>query len=110
MYQFYVALPYVIAFFPLTYMALGVLRLPKEQRKYRRDEIGLSFERMKTASMVLLVFTGVSFLGEIAFLLFVSTAHSILFELIYLSLEALAIATVVYFISIQRKVHILISN
>jgi len=72
MYQFYVALPYVIAFFPLIYMVMGVFLLPKEQRKYRRDEIGLSFGRMKTASIVLLILIGSGVLGEIIFLLFIA--------------------------------------
>lgn len=107
MYQFYIALPYVIAFFPLIYMALGVLRLPTEQRKYRRDEIGLSFERMKTASSVLLIITGIGVLGVIFFLLFVSAGDQLLLEFLYLALETLAAAAAFYFIILQRKVQIL---
>ncbi len=59
MYKFFVALPYVFAFFPLLYLALGIFHLPGETRKYRRDEIGLSFDRIKTTSRVLLIFLGV---------------------------------------------------
>lgn len=105
--QLYVALPYVIAFFPLIYMVMGVFRLPKEQRKYRRDEIGLSFESMKTASIVMLIFIGIGVLGEIIFLLFVSDGDQLLLEVLYLALETLAVSAVFYFIFSQRKVRIL---
>ena len=47
MYQFYIALPYVLLFLPLYYMVAGALRLPKKKRKFRRDEIGLSFDRIR---------------------------------------------------------------
>ena len=106
MYQFYVALPYVFAFFPLLYMAAGVLRLPKEKRKYRREEIGLSFDRMKTASIILMIFLGIGVLGEITFLLFVSVGDQSVLEFLYLSLEALAAAAVYFLISLQRQIHI----
>lgn len=106
MYQFYVAIPYVLAFFPLLYMAAGVLRLPKEKRKYRRDEIGLSFNRMKTASIVLMVFLGIGVLGEIMFLLFVSVKDQSVLEYLYLALEALAAAAVYFFIRLQRQIRV----
>jgi len=106
MYQFYIALPYVIAFFPLLYLAAGILRLPKEKRKYRREEIGLSFDRMKTASIILMIFLGIGVLGEITFLLFVSVGDQSVLEFLYLSLEALAAAAVYFLISLQRQIHI----
>ena len=106
MYQFYIALPYVIAFFPLLYLAAGILRLPKEKRKYRREEIGLSFDRMKTASIILMIFLGIGVLGEITFLLFVLVGDQSVLEFLYLSLEALAAAAVYFLISLQRHIHI----
>jgi len=106
MYQFYIALPYVIAFYPLLYLAAGILRLPKEKRKYRREEIGLSFDRMKTASIILMIFLGIGVLGEITFLLFVSVGDQSVLEFLYLSLEALAAAAVYFLISLQRQIHI----
>ena len=106
MFQFYVALPYVSAFFPLIYMAAGVLRLPKEKRKYRRDEIGLSFDRMKTTSIILLIFLGIGVLGEIAFILIVSGAARSAPEYLYLALEALAAAAVYFLILLQRRIHV----
>jgi amino acid transporter len=106
MYQFYVALPYVIAFFPLLFMTAGVLRLPKKKRKYRREEIGLSFDRMKTASIILMISLGIGVLGEITFLLFGSVGGQGVLEYLYLTLEALAAAAVYLLISLQRQIHV----
>ena len=110
MFQFYVALPYVLAFFPLLYMAMGILRLPKEKRKFRRDEIGLSFNRMKTSSILLLIFIGTGILGEIVFLLFVSTGSQRALEFLYLGLEVATAAAVYILIHLQRQIHILTSS
>jgi len=49
MYQFYVSLPYVFAFLPLYFMFSGALRIPKEKRRYHRDETSTSYSHMKTA-------------------------------------------------------------
>ncbi len=106
MYQFYVAIPYVLVFFPLFYMAAGVLRLPKEKRKYRRDEIGLSFNLMKTASIVLMIFLGIGVLGEIMFILFAFARDQSVLEYIYFALEVLAAAAVYLLISLQRQIRI----
>jgi len=106
MYQFFVALPYVFAFFPLLYLALGIFHLPKEARKFRRDEIGLSFDRIKTMSRVLLIFLGVGILGEIVFLLFFAEKTYWPLEFFYLLLQALAFSTVILFIRLQKRIHI----
>lgn len=106
MYQFYVALPYVIAFFPLLYLAAGVLRLPKEKRRYRREEIGLSFDRLKTASIVLVIFLAIGILGEVIFLLFFSTGEQSMLEYLYLALEMLSAATVYTLIRLARQIHV----
>jgi hypothetical protein len=110
MFQFYVALPYVLAFFPLLYMAASVLRLPKEKRKFRRDEIGLSFDRMKTSSIFLVIFLGIGLLGEIAFLLFLSAGNQIALEYLYLALEAFAATAVLLFIRFQRRIRVITSS
>jgi len=107
MYQLYVALPYVLAFFPLLYMAAGILRLPKEKRMFRRDEIGLSFGRMKTSSIILLIFLGIGLLGEIAFLLFLSDGNQRMLEYLYLALEVFATAAVYFLIRMQRQIRVL---
>jgi len=106
MYQFYIALPYVGAFFPMLFMAISVMRLPKEKRKYRRDEIGLSFDRMKATSIMLLTFLSIGIVGEIIFLLFFSVGDLNVLDYLYLSFEVPAAAAVCLFISLQRQIHI----
>lgn len=106
MYQFYIALPYVFAFFPLLYLTVSVMRLPKEKRKYRREEIGLSFERIKPTSIVLMIFLGVELLSEVIFLVFVSTGDKNVLEYLFLSLEALTATTVFFLISLWRQIHV----
>ncbi|MBN2676927.1 MAG: hypothetical protein JXR32_02560 [Anaerolineaceae bacterium] len=102
MYQLYVALPYVFAFFPLLYLAMGVLRLPKEKRLYRRDEIRLSYDRMKNASMALVIILGIGVLGEIVFLLLVSDGSQSMLEYLYLALEVFTASFVYLLIRLQR--------
>jgi hypothetical protein len=70
MYRFYIALPYVAAFLPLYFLIMGIFRLPNEKRKFRRDEVDLSFKRVKKASTFLLILFGMSVLGEVIFLIF----------------------------------------
>ncbi len=106
MYQFYVAFPYVLAFFPLLYIATGILRLPKEKRKYRRDEIGLSFNRMKTSSIILIILLGMGVLGELAFLLFFSIGIRSVLEYVYLVIEVFTVAAVYFIITLQRQIHV----
>jgi len=106
MYQLYVALPYVLAFFPLVYMAAGILRLPKEKRKYRRDEIGLSFDRLKTSSNILIILLGMGVLGELAFLLFFSIGIRNVLDAVYLVIEVFTGAAVYFIITLQRQIHI----
>jgi hypothetical protein len=82
------------------------LRLPKKKRKYRRDEIGLSFGRLKNACNILLIFLGIGILGEITFLLFFSTGDQRLMEYVYLALEAPAAMVVYLLIRLQRQIHV----
>ncbi len=106
MFQFYVALPYVFAFFPLVYLAAGILRLPRKKDKYRRDEIGHSFGRMKITSIILAIFLGVGVLGEVMFLLLFWAGGQRSTEYTYLLLEAPAAMGVLYLIWLQRQIHI----
>ncbi len=106
MYHFYVSLPYVLAFFPLLYMATGIFRLPKEKRTYRRDEVELSFNRLKISSIILIVILGMGVLGELAFLLFLSAGIQSMLETVYLVIEVLAAAAVYFIITMQKQIHI----
>jgi hypothetical protein len=103
MYQFYIGLPYVLVFFPLLHMAEGIFRLPREKRKYRRDEIGHSYDQIKTASTILLCVVAVGVLGELIFILFFSTTDQKMLEYPYLALEALVTAEVFFIFSKQKQ-------
>lgn len=106
MYQFYVALPYVIAFLPLIYLTMEVLRLPKEKRKFRRDEIGLSFDRMKPTSIILFILLVIGLLGESAFLLVGEFGNQNELEYLFFALEFLEVASVYYLIFRQRQIRV----
>jgi hypothetical protein len=104
--QLYISLPYAFVFLALFYLAEGVLRVPKEKRPYRRDEIGLSFDRIKTASSILMILLGVGILGEIIFLLFVSVRDQRVPEYLFLSLEVLAAAAAYFLIRLQKPIRV----
>jgi hypothetical protein len=106
MYKFYVALPYVLAFFPMVYLAAGIFNLPREKRNFRRDEIGLSFDRIKTTSIVVMAALGVGVVGEIAYILFGSGEKASVLELLYLSLELMAAAAAFLVLKVWQKVTI----
>ncbi len=104
MYQFYVALPYVVAFFPIVYLAAGIINLPREKRNYKRDEIGLSFNRIKTMSIISMAILGVGVLGEIVFIAFVASTPDRILEFLYLSLELLAAAGLFLVLRLRQRV------
>lgn len=106
MYMFFVALPYVAAFFPLIYLAAGAMRLPREKRRFQRDEINLSFDRMRVSVITLLVFLVIGILGEGIFLVFVAEEISAGKEALFLVLEILAAAITISLILIERKIKI----
>ena len=102
MYQFYVALPYVIAFFPLLYLTMGISRIPQEKRNYRRDEIGHSFGQIKSSSISLLVILSVGLIGEIVFLLLAPAREQLSLDFLYLALEFITTAAAYLFFRAQR--------
>lgn len=104
--QFYIALAYVLAFFPILYLVMGALRLPSEKRKYRRDEIGLSFDRMKSTSHILLILVGIALVGEVAFLVFFFNGDQYTREIIFLALEVLAAVAIFFVVRMQRNVQV----
>lgn len=108
--QFYIVLPYAISFFPLFYLAWGVLRLPREKRKYQRSETELSFGHMKTSSRALLILFGIGMIGEIMFLLFFSVQERSVLEYLYLLLEAVAAIAVYALIKIQSPILVQVSE
>lgn len=104
MYQFYIALPYAAIFLPLFYLGGGVLRLPKEKRKYRRDEVELSVGHMKTASKALLVLFAIVVVGEIAFILFAANQGNLMQELLFLAAEMFCALAVYMIVRLHQRI------
>jgi hypothetical protein len=105
MYQFYVALPYVFVFLPLYYFASGILRLPKVKRPYRRDEVELTFERIKKANRFLFGLLCLVMVGELVFLVWFSKGGQNQ-ELIFLALEAVAAIPIALIWRSQKAINI----
>ena len=105
MYRFYITLPYVAAFLPLYFIAMGVFRLPKEKRKFRRDEVDLSFKRIKKASTFLLILFGMGILGEVIFLIFF-TNNGYQLEFLYLGAQLLEGVLAYFLFNIQKYIQI----
>ena len=90
MQQFYIVIPYAICFFSIYFLGESILRMPKQKRDYRRDEVELSFKQAKTASKILLVLLALISLGELLFLLFFAAPEARLTEVFFLSAEAIS--------------------
>lgn len=106
MYQFYIGLPYVLAFFPMLYLAMGIFRLPREKRLFRRDEIDLSFGRIKTTNLILLLFFAAGVIGELVFLLLMADGKQIGLETLYLAIEILAVTLSFILLRSQKQIQI----
>jgi hypothetical protein len=104
--QFYIILPYAFAFLPMIYLGASVFRLPGEIRPYRREEVELSFNRIRSSRIGLLVFLGLGALGEVGFLVFSSAIEQPALEISFLSLEILTIAVVYLLVRLQQPVSI----
>jgi len=103
MYQFYVALPYVLLFLPLYYMVAGVLRLPKKKRKFRRDEIGLSFDRVRKAILFSLISLGLVVIGESVFLIWFAGEEGSL-EIQFILIELLVLTGAYFLFRMHRMI------
>lgn len=106
LYLAYVAIPYVVCYFPLLYLLTGVVRLPRESAHLRRDEVGLSFDRIRTTSLLLMIFLGIGFLGQIAFLIFLSGGEALGWDLLLLLLQALVLGSAVVIFIRTRKINV----
>jgi hypothetical protein len=104
MYEFYVSLPYVFAFLPLYFIFSGAFRIPKEQRKYHRDEISLSYNHMKNAGTALLILLLIAVVGEGVFILLSEQTLEGGMEYIFLSLEGVAAGLAFLFFRLQKRV------
>lgn len=90
LYKMYIALPYTGAFFPLMFLAAGILRIPNEKRPYRNEEIGLSYNRVVNMSRLYLIITAVGLVGWLIYLIFASHGRALGLEVIYLGLVSVA--------------------
>ena len=104
MYEFYVSLPYVFAFLPLYFIFSGALRIPMEQRKYHRDEIGLSYNHMKNAGTALLILLLIAVVGEGVFILLSENTLEGGTEYLFLGLEIAAAGLAFLFFRLQKSV------
>ncbi len=102
MYAFYVVLPYVFIFLPLYLLIAGGLRLPGENRNFRRDEIGLSFERIRKSNLFALILWGVVLLGEIVFLIWFA-GEGRPQEILFMGIELLALIGAYFLYRMQRR-------
>lgn len=91
MYKIYVALPYTLCYFPLLYLVMGIIRLPAQASHLRRDQVGLSLDRVKTTSLVLLIFLAVGLVGEVAYVIFFAQGVMLEKELPFIALQLLAL-------------------
>jgi hypothetical protein len=105
MVAFYIVLPYVVTFLSLYFLTDSVLRIPKEKRSFRRDEVELSFERMKNACTYLLIFLTMIVIGEIIFLLFFADDRNVL-ELLFLTLESLSVASAYLLLRLRNIINV----
>lgn len=101
-YYIYVGAPYAVSFFPVMYLIVATLRLPLEKRPYRRDETELSFGRIKTTTMIMLVLLIATCLGQIVFLL-INHTHLGRSDFAFLSLLLIAIVVAVILVKQGRK-------
>lgn len=102
MYQMYIAIPYVLCFFPLVYLSAGALRLPRETSHLRRDQAELSVRRMKRSGAALLVFNSLVVLSELVYLVFFNKGLETGKELLFLVLAVL-IGTVNAFLLLKTR-------
>ncbi|HNW96090.1 MAG TPA: hypothetical protein PKL60_07880 [Anaerolineaceae bacterium] len=89
MYQMYIAVPYVLCFFPLVYLSAGALRLPRETAHLRRDQAELTVERIKRSGTTLMICNGLVILAELVYLIFFNHGAKPGRELLFLSLVIL---------------------
>lgn len=86
MYQIYIAVPYVLCFFPLVYLSAGALRLPKTTTHLQRDQAELTVRRIKRSGAALLVLNSLAIVSELVYLAFLNKTPGIGKELIFLAL------------------------
>lgn len=106
MYAFYVAIPYVFTFLTLYFLGTGIFRIPRRKRKFHRDEVDLSFNRAKKASLALLIILVIGGIGEIFFIIFFSK-NALTLEFLFLSLTLLTIGCAYWIFYLFKGVQVM---
>ena len=108
--QFYILIPYVLAYLPLYYLAAGIIALPKEMRLYRRDETALSFKRIRSTCRILIIFLFGELIGSLIFLIFGTPSNAIQPELGFLFVSLVPPTACLYLCVKQKDISIVKSN
>ncbi|NLZ27069.1 MAG: hypothetical protein GX884_05765 [Chloroflexi bacterium] len=66
----YVSIPYTATFIPLVFWGFAVFRLPRKQKLLRLEEVGLSFHRLKSMTLLTIIFTAISLIGMVIYFVF----------------------------------------
>jgi hypothetical protein len=106
MYQIYVALPFAIAFLPITFLGFGIVGLPRDLRKIQRDVMERSFKRIKINSIVLLIIFILLLLGELLYMIVHPALPHFKNEFVFLLPELLAGVSVFVIYLLNRKVKV----
>lgn len=88
--QFYVLIPYAIAYLPYFNFSAGIINIPGRQPAYRRDQIELSFKRIRSANFYLVVLLTTIVVSECVYLLFFTSGVNLHLDHLFLLLELLA--------------------
>lgn len=106
LYQIYVALPYAVAFLPLTFLGFGIFNLPRSQEKIQRDVLEQSFKRIKTNTIALVIFFALIIMGELLFMITHPDLPHFKNEIYFVFPEILSSACILTIYLLNRKVKI----
>ena len=108
--QFYIALPYVTAFLPLFFLAAGTIAQPMGHQSYRRNQIALSFNRIRKSSLALFFLFFLCALGNTGFILFAGPSNNPRLETLFIAFETCAAIAIGWLTIFQREINIQINS
>lgn len=106
MYQIYIALPFAIAFLTITLLGFNLFTLPKDHLRIRRDEMELSFKKIKINSAITLFLLIMVILGEIIYFITHTGNDQLVPELLFLFPELISVLVVFGLLRLHQKVQI----
>lgn len=102
--QIFVAIPYVTAYLPFFYFCAGLVSLPGNQPPYRRDQVELSFKRIRLANYYLFALLTAVVIGECIFLLFFASIGNPRLDYLFLLLELFAAASLGMYTRMHKNI------